>query len=158
MARRLLHLQRLGTDKYPPFSLGDDLAYPARLEVDYPERLSRGVVLVKWWLLAIPHYLVGGLHRRRLVCLVGVRRRLPLCDRRRPDQVARSLRRALPLFTGRYPRSLYDLVIGLNRWVFRVVAYAGLMTDTYPPFRPDSGSHEPPARAATVTTKAVPTT
>src|SRR5687767_2434996 len=47
----------LGTDKYPPFTLTDVPAYPARLQVDYPESLSRGLVLVKW-LLALPHYLV----------------------------------------------------------------------------------------------------
>src|SRR3954454_15532379 len=48
----------LGTDRYPPFSLADDPSYPARLDVAYPEQLSRGLVLVKWWLLAIPHYVV----------------------------------------------------------------------------------------------------
>jgi hypothetical protein len=137
----------LGTDKYPPFSLADDPEYPARLEVEYPEHLSRGLVLVKWWLLAIPHYLIVGIFTGGawsawsddgdgfLYAFGG------------------GLIGAL-LFTKRYPRPLYDFVLGLNRWVFRVVAYAGLMTDSYPPFRLDSGSHEPPSATAAATAPA----
>ena len=47
----------LGTDRYPPFTFGPAPGYPATLELDHPERLSRGLVLIKW-LLAVPHYLV----------------------------------------------------------------------------------------------------
>jgi hypothetical protein len=49
----------LRTDRYPPFTLAAVEEYPARVEVAYPQSRSRGLVLGKWWLLALPHYLVG---------------------------------------------------------------------------------------------------
>jgi hypothetical protein len=138
----------LGTDKYPPFTLKDVVDYPARVEIEYPQSLSRGLVLVKWWLLALPQYLVvaifaggawaswsgaGGWGDATSGGLIGL--------------LVLFVGLAL-LFTGSYPRSLYDFVMGMNRWCFRVLAYSALMTDTYPPFRLDMGGHEPPAGSA----------
>ena len=132
----------LGTDRYPPFSLRP-ADYPAELSVQYPEHLSRGLVLVKWWLLALPQYLIAALfgggwwlgwwepsdarwsgESPGLIGLLVLFAAVAL------------------LFSGRYPRSIFDFVIGLNRWVYRVVAYAGLMTDQYPPFRLDQGGDD----------------
>ncbi|WP_370324458.1 DUF4389 domain-containing protein [Euzebya sp.] len=134
----------LGTDRYPPFSLGDEPDYPATLDIDYPERLSRGLVLVKWWLLAIPHYIIIGL-------LTGGGYRWVTDDGVRVDTTGGGgilgilvLVAAIALLvTGRYPQALFDVIIGFNRWVYRVIAYAALMTDAYPPFRLDQGGDEP---------------
>ncbi|KGN40348.1 DUF4389 domain-containing protein [Knoellia aerolata] len=137
----------LATDQYPPFTLAEDPSYPAHLEIDYPDHLSRGLALVKWWLLAIPHYLIVGI-------LVGSGATVAW----QADSDARwvlggglvgllaLVAAVVVAVTGAYPRPLYDLLLGLNRWVLRVAAYAGLMTDQYPPFRLDQGPHEPHGR------------
>lgn len=128
----------LGTDQYPPFTLGEAPGYPASLSVDYPERLSRGLALVKWWLLALPHYVVVGL-------LTGPQVAWQDVDGTRYEGqigligILVLVAGVVLLVTGTYPQSVYDLVLGLNRWVYRVAGYAGLMTDVYPPFRLDMG-------------------
>jgi hypothetical protein len=130
----------LGTDAYPPFTLADRADYPARLQVDYPEQLSRGLALVKWWLLALPHYLIVGIFvgggawvyqdgggARSGGSLVGL---LVL------------IAGVVLLVTGAYPRPIFDFVLGMNRWALRVVGYAAFMTDRYPPFRLDQGGSD----------------
>jgi hypothetical protein len=150
----------LGTDRYPPFTLDDVPDYPARLDVAYPDRLSRGLVLVKWWLLAIPQYIVVGI-------LLGggtyAAARIGDYDRVWGVGYHTGLIGVLVLFVGvallfttRYPRGLFDLVLGLDRWVARVAAYVLLMRDEYPPFRLDQGGRDPGTGSeATLTEPAV---
>ena len=134
-------LGAFATDRYPPFTLAHDPSYPADFDVEYPERLSRGLVLVKWWLLAIPQYVIvafftggwsAGLHGiDRTIASFGLIGALALIS-------------AVILgVSGRYPDSIFDFVMGMNRWCYRVLAYAALMRDEYPPFRLDTGGLDP---------------
>jgi uncharacterized protein DUF4389 len=123
----------LGTDRYPPFSLGEEPDYPARLEIPYPEHLSRGLVLVKSWLLAIPQLVVvaiftgawGGWETKSGAHVTP------------PGLIAVLSLVAVVILAARvrYPRDLFGLIVGLCRWTARVVAYVALMRDEYPPFR-----------------------
>ncbi len=134
----------LATDRYPPFTFDETPDYPARLTVEYPGQLSRGLIFVKW-LLAIPHLiivslLVGG--TRTVVARIGENSEI---EYNSPGIIGLLALVAgiLLLFTGKYPEGLWRLLMALNRWVFRTWAYVGLMTDQYPPFRLDMGGREP---------------
>ncbi len=125
-----------GTDRYPPFRLTEAPGDPATFNVAYPERLSRGLALVKW-LLAIPHLVVvgifaGGFHVAGGGGLITV---LVLISM------------VYLLFTGRPFREPFGFIMGLNRWCYRVLTYVALMRDEYPPFHldpgPDEASHLP---------------
>ncbi|HZQ83787.1 MAG TPA: DUF4389 domain-containing protein [Acidimicrobiales bacterium] len=103
---------------YPPFDFTsadlDPRTDPARLSLPRAERLSRGLIFVKW-LLIIPHAVV--------LFFVGI-----------GAFVAWLIAAFAVLFTGRWPQPLRDLVVGTIRWQLRVNAYVYLLTDQYPPF------------------------
>jgi hypothetical protein len=136
--------QALGTDRYPPFTLSDVPDYPAGLDIDYPPRPKRWLPLVAW-LLALPQLLIisalnstGGWQMYRngsgqewVTWTFGLLGILVLV-------AALAL-----LFTGRYPRGLFDLLVGIARWTLRVIAFVALLTEVYPPFRLDLGGDEP---------------
>jgi hypothetical protein len=129
----------LGTDRYPPFTL-QAVPYPAQLEVRYPTDLSRWLVLVKW-LLVVPHLVIVGI-------LVGST--FGVATSSSWPAITGGLIGILVLvaalhlaFVRRYPQGVFDLLIGLSRWMFRVITYTALMTDLYPPFRLDLGGIDP---------------
>ena len=143
-------IRRVRHRPVPAVHAGRRPGLPGALRRRLPGRLSRGLALVKWWLLALPHYVivaifVGGASWGSTHNEVGAAHWVNTSGGSWPGLISLLVlvSAVILLFTGRYPRSLFDLVLGLNRWVLRVVAYAGLMTDKYPPFRLDMGEHEP---------------
>ncbi len=137
----------LGTDRYPPFTLGPAGDYPTTFEIEYPEHLNRWLPLVKW-LLGIPHYIIVGIFIGGAGW--GVGRAGDGADWMGGWSLVGILvliAAVVLLFTDRYPKSIFDFVLGMNRWAARVAPYALLMRDEYPPFRLDNGAHEPGHRA-----------
>lgn len=133
----------LGTDRYPPFTLART-DYPADLDVVYPERLSRGLVLVKWWLLAVPHLLLVGIFTGSGAAVASTAASDSSVSWGFSLLGLLVLIAAIGLlFTGRYLPGLFALNVGLNRWVNRVNSYVLLLRDEYPPFRLDQGPEEP---------------
>ena len=135
----------IGTDRYPPFTLART-DYPADLDVDYPEHPSHGLVLVKSWLLAVPHLVIVGLFTGNLPYWWATRDDLSSGYQSTAGISLLGLLVCVAgfflLFTRTYPPALFDLTMGVNRWVYRVTAYVALMTDQYPPFRLEQGAHE----------------
>lgn len=111
------------TDAYPPFTLKPGADYPGDLEVDYPEQLSRWAVLVKWWLLGLPQIIMCWAMEPLLqvLCVISAVRLLA---------------------RGTVSQDMFDLLMGMVRWRYRVAVYVSLMTDEYPPFRLDLGSSD----------------
>ncbi|MBI3974874.1 MAG: DUF4389 domain-containing protein [Armatimonadetes bacterium] len=89
-------------------------SFPLTFDVAYPQKLSRWLIFVKW-LLAIPHFLI-------LSVLNNV------------QGVLAFIAFFAILFTRRYPRGLFDFMVGASRWNANVAAYFGLLRDEYPPF------------------------
>ncbi len=111
----------IGTDRYPPFSLASNDDYPADLYVEYPERLSRVKVIFKWWLLAIPQYIVT-----YFFDFIGI---------------ALSVFAGITLlFTGRYRSDMFGAQMALNRWKWRVAGYTSFLYDDYPPYEFDTST------------------
>lgn len=105
-------------ESYPPFEFdalsADPGTDPARLSVEYPERLSRGLIFIKW-LLVLPH-IIALVFVGIAALFVGIAAFFAV------------------LFTGRWPEGMRTFLVGVIRWSTRVSAYFYLMTDVYPPF------------------------
>ena len=127
----------LGTDRYPPFTLSEVPDYPAGLAVEPPPPPRRWLPLVAW-LLAIPHILlVGALNSGGWQDADDRMAAAPVIGG--PVAVGVLIVALALLFTGRAPRGLYDLLVGIARWALRVTAYVALLIDVYRPFRLDQG-------------------
>jgi hypothetical protein len=106
-------------DQYPPFSLDGDASYALRFSYDYPEKSSRGWAICTMFfirfLVLTPHIIV--IYALGLVVSIFF-----------------FISQIAVLFTGKYPRGMFDFVVGVMRWETRVFCFALGLTDKYPPF------------------------
>ena len=102
------------TDQYPPFAFQSREEYPADLIIEYPESSSRLTGLFRW-ILIIPHWIITAILSEIVNILV-------------------LFALVFLLFTGRYSQDLFNIIMGLNRWIYRANAYGWLLVDAYPPF------------------------
>lgn len=102
------------TDQYPPFAFQSREEYPADLIIEYPESSSRLTGLFRW-ILIIPHWIIAAILSEIVNILV-------------------LFALLFLLFTGRYSQDLFNIIMGLNRWIYRANAYGWLLVDAYPPF------------------------
>jgi hypothetical protein len=93
---------------------------------------------VKWWLLALPHYLIVAVFAGGW----GIGWHFPVGGGGLVALLA-IVAMVITAVKHEYPQSLFVFIMGLNRWCFRVLAYASLMRDEYPPFRFDAGGTDP---------------
>lgn len=101
-------------DEYPAFGWDRGQYPPVTFDVEYPRELSRWLIFVKW-LLAFPHYIALA-----VMFLIAV--------------FVWIVAWFAILFTGQFPRGMFDFLVGVLRWSYRVQLYAGLLRDEYPPF------------------------
>jgi Domain of unknown function (DUF4389) len=141
-----------GRDRYPPFTLDDVPDYPARLDIAYPEHHRKGLPLIGWGLAGIPHYIISGVFAGggSVTWTTGRHAWFGGASWFGLTGLLVFVAGLVLLFRGDYPRSMFDFVMGLNRWVLRVTAYAALMTPEYPPFRFDAGEDEPLSSSSAV--------
>ena len=95
------------------------MVYPANLTIEYPEKLSRGMLLLKtffgWLYVGIPHGIILILYEIAVAVVIFIAF-------------------WIILITGKFPKGMYDFVVGYYRWSWRVCAYLSFLRDEYPPF------------------------
>jgi uncharacterized protein DUF4389 len=109
------------TDRYPPFTLASQPDYPADLEVDYPDGPTNRAALLTRWFLGLPQILLCWALEPFLQLLCVTNAVWLVCE-------------------GTINQGMFDLLLGIVRWRYRVAVYVSMMRDEYPPFRMDLGN------------------
>jgi hypothetical protein len=111
---RVMSYLLLMTDRYPPFTLQEDPNHPTTIEIEYPGEMDRWRPFVQW-ILAIPYLIIGNILQNLAHILVF-------------------FAFFTIIFTKKFPRGMFDLLLAAMRWNLRGNAYAHFLVTRYPPF------------------------